>query len=49
MIYNVIKATGGYRFEIFSKILLSIILGIFFIGTLVYGLFAKINDCKKFE
>jgi hypothetical protein len=45
LVYSVIRATGGYRFEYFSKLLLTQITGAFIIGTLTYSLFSKINSC----
>ncbi len=41
-IFNMIRATGGYKFELFSKLLLTQMISIFLIGCLAYSLFGKI-------
>jgi hypothetical protein len=41
--YSIIRATGGYRFEFLSKILITHIMSAFIIGALTYSLFNKIN------
>ena len=43
-VYSVIRATGGYRFEYFSKLLLTQITASLIIGALTYSLFDKIKE-----
>lgn len=45
--YSIIRATGGYRFEFLSKILITHIMSAFIIGALTYSLFSKINQSKE--
>lgn len=49
LIYSTIRATGGYKFEYFSKLLITQISASLIIGVLVYSLFGKINQCKGHE
>jgi len=45
--YSIIRATGGYRFEYFSKILITQIMSSLLVGFLAYSLFSKINELKN--
>lgn len=45
--YSIIRATGGYRLEFFSKVLITQIMASMLLGFLVYNLFSKIDDVKN--
>lgn len=45
--YNIIRATGGYRFEYFSKVLITQIMSSILVGFLAFNMFSKIDDVKN--
>lgn len=47
MFYNIIRATGGYRFEYFSKVLITQIMASILVCFLTYNLFSQINEVSQ--
>lgn len=47
LVVNILRATGGFKFEVFSRLIVLQLVSAFIIGTFALSMFSKIEECRN--